>query len=402
MDEIKQNGMEDTMDMETVLKEDAEQRKKQLLRHKIPTERTLLAALMNMTRQELDDIRYNLCVSGVSSLKKGELAERLVPEIVNFSHRWLPSALEEQYQAFQHLLQHDGLTTEFREDDQRLDYLRGLGFLAAGEKDGKLAWYMPEEIQQEFKKLDSAAYKKAVQVNTEIMRLTSGLLFFYGFLNYDQLFEKVNGYLEKEEQVDFFAFMGVMLNGSCWQNNLVGLAHGMHYYTLIDAEKLENEQLARTNIDFAEFSYSEVYEAGEENYIDATEAYKALAQFFMQAYGFEVLKAADIVGEISILLQNGSPMKEVVEFLEEMDLLKDKKNVEALTELLIAFNNTAHLWLLKGHTPDELMGGAQAKKNNVVHFVPRSAKVGRNDPCPCGSGKKYKKCCLDKDMQRLH
>ena len=22
-----------------------------------------------------------------------------------------------------------------------------------------------------------------------------------------------------------------------------------------------------------------------------------------------------------------------------------------------------------------------------------SLKVGRNDPCPCGSGKKYKKCC---------
>ena len=24
--------------------------------------------------------------------------------------------------------------------------------------------------------------------------------------------------------------------------------------------------------------------------------------------------------------------------------------------------------------------------------------VGRNDPCPCGSGKKYKKCCLKKDQ----
>jgi preprotein translocase subunit SecA len=22
-----------------------------------------------------------------------------------------------------------------------------------------------------------------------------------------------------------------------------------------------------------------------------------------------------------------------------------------------------------------------------------ATKVGRNDPCPCGSGKKYKKCC---------
>jgi len=27
-----------------------------------------------------------------------------------------------------------------------------------------------------------------------------------------------------------------------------------------------------------------------------------------------------------------------------------------------------------------------------VVTVPRK-KVGRNDPCPCGSGKKYKKCC---------
>jgi len=25
--------------------------------------------------------------------------------------------------------------------------------------------------------------------------------------------------------------------------------------------------------------------------------------------------------------------------------------------------------------------------------------VGRNEPCPCGSGKKYKKCCLEKDQQ---
>jgi len=28
--------------------------------------------------------------------------------------------------------------------------------------------------------------------------------------------------------------------------------------------------------------------------------------------------------------------------------------------------------------------------------VARKKKVGRNDPCPCGSGKKYKKCCYPK------
>jgi len=31
------------------------------------------------------------------------------------------------------------------------------------------------------------------------------------------------------------------------------------------------------------------------------------------------------------------------------------------------------------------------------------AKIGRNAPCPCGSGKKYKKCCLlGKDRAKRH
>ncbi len=28
------------------------------------------------------------------------------------------------------------------------------------------------------------------------------------------------------------------------------------------------------------------------------------------------------------------------------------------------------------------------------------AEPGRNDPCPCGSGKKYKQCCLKKDKKK--
>ena len=42
-------------------------------------------------------------------------------------------------------------------------------------------------------------------------------------------------------------------------------------------------------------------------------------------------------------------------------------------------------------------GGASdgtVKKQPVVKKV----KVGRNEPCPCGSGEKYKNCCLRKDQ----
>jgi SEC-C motif-containing protein len=35
-------------------------------------------------------------------------------------------------------------------------------------------------------------------------------------------------------------------------------------------------------------------------------------------------------------------------------------------------------------------------------FAPREVPLlGRNEPCHCGSGRKYKKCCLEKDAGRL-
>ena len=46
---------------------------------------------------------------------------------------------------------------------------------------------------------------------------------------------------------------------------------------------------------------------------------------------------------------------------------------------------------------EELAGGAlgeaptEEKRQETVHR--NAPKIGRNDPCPCGSGKKYKNCC---------
>ena len=47
---------------------------------------------------------------------------------------------------------------------------------------------------------------------------------------------------------------------------------------------------------------------------------------------------------------------------------------------------------MKDHEQELRAEGApdQPKVETVVHEGPR---IGRNDPCPCGSGKKYKKCC---------
>jgi preprotein translocase subunit SecA len=42
----------------------------------------------------------------------------------------------------------------------------------------------------------------------------------------------------------------------------------------------------------------------------------------------------------------------------------------------------------------EQSGAAAGGEHKVETIRNRGQRVGRNDPCPCGSGKKYKQCCM--------
>ena len=48
-----------------------------------------------------------------------------------------------------------------------------------------------------------------------------------------------------------------------------------------------------------------------------------------------------------------------------------------------------------GFTPDDLVLTHQVHSD----VVRKEKKAGPNDPCPCGSGRKYKKCCMQKDKE---
>jgi len=52
------------------------------------------------------------------------------------------------------------------------------------------------------------------------------------------------------------------------------------------------------------------------------------------------------------------------------------------------------------NAPAKVMGKSNSSQNMPIQQKAKTEdgeKIGRNDPCPCGSGKKYKKCCVNKN-----
>jgi len=64
-------------------------------------------------------------------------------------------------------------------------------------------------------------------------------------------------------------------------------------------------------------------------------------------------------------------------------------------------NKDAELRVLESvcvqHEIDHL-NGVVCMDRKVNTTIVKDKKIGRNEPCPCGSGKKYKKCCINKEL----
>lgn len=91
-------------------------------------------------------------------------------------------------------------------------------------------------------------------------------------------------------------------------------------------------------------------------------------------------------------------------FLDMLDRIK-KDTIEKLFAIQIARDEEVKemklprrqtFFLSRGPT---LTAGGETESGKGVTVRRDGKKVGRNDPCPCGSGKKYKKCCLLKETQ---
>lgn len=72
-----------------------------------------------------------------------------------------------------------------------------------------------------------------------------------------------------------------------------------------------------------------------------------------------------------------------------------------LNRVAATLNTDAYAKLFQRHHErlKSLYRGYQARHPRHAAAIPARQSVGRNDRCPCGSGKKYKKCCLNAPMK---
>jgi preprotein translocase subunit SecA len=79
--------------------------------------------------------------------------------------------------------------------------------------------------------------------------------------------------------------------------------------------------------------------------------------------------------------------EEMQELLRNMDPALLQQNLDAFDPDGTISVSAENAWGGQEQAPVEVEAPVQ------VTYRRSEAKVGRNDPCPCGSGKKYKKCC---------
>ncbi|HLR61538.1 MAG TPA: SEC-C metal-binding domain-containing protein [Lentibacillus sp.] len=197
--------------------------------------------------------------------------------------------------------------------------------------------------------------------------------------------------------------------------------HGDYFVheTIMVFDEFEQELAKRQGKPFYIPGQKELMKYKDDLYFERTKAYNALKKYVQQHFfNGDASKAEELCEDIHGECQFGFSLDEVFRSFEWQGIVFESENqVQKVMELVMDLSNNVRLWENNGFTPDELIRTERPMlrplPDDPFHVESKSGmsqettaaakqdgktavnkKVGRNDPCPCGSGKKYKKCCL--------
>ncbi len=380
-------------------------RKNKLARwaNEIQTPFTLGEVLPTFAKHTLDRMRQSIGVRGISALNKEKLAGALEKAVVDNVARFLIMLDTHQYSLLKRVVESGGMTETFAINDLQVEFFRERGLLFPGKRKGKKVLAASAEIIAAFKKEDNQELRNAIQKNTEWIRLAHGLLYYYGTIPFSVLMDKIAA-LTKAGTVPPKRIIDVLVENALlyYGRFQIGPA-GVYHREVSDPAGMAQEHRDRPNLGYFPFKYDEIWRAGDEEFVDKNMAFKRFAKFIMDNYDITRQEADDIVEECVLIIRDpeepNHQMSEIFGFLQSQLEFDSFDTAQQFAHYLMELHNNTRQWALKGYTPNELR---QAERKHLrllpsnpssIPGVKEGKAIGRNAPCPCGSGKKYKKCC---------
>jgi hypothetical protein len=143
----------------------------------------------------------------------------------------------------------------------------------------------------------------------------------------------------------------------------------------------------------------------DNSYFEINKEYKDLLEYATKhLFDGDEWQAEMLVEDIQCYCQQNFSPEAIIDLFNQRGVsFEGIKQVNEVLKLVMNLANNTRIWENNGHTPNEIFEKFEKPKLKPLPaerflVAGKSKKIGRNDPCPCGSGKKYKKCCLGKEQ----
>ena len=169
------------------------------------------------------------------------------------------------------------------------------------------------------------------------------------------------------------------------------------------------EQQIQGDLPYYVPTVEEVEELYEQGSLISRESHQKLKAFIEESFGCDPDTAALKLHELYETVNNHMRVNDAVESFmhggsedgdgsDEFEFESDEQRFR-FTELYIEMSRDCRVRDNRGHDYYEMVGIMSSRGRNSADKAAsggaqvKRVKIGRNDPCPCGSGKKYKNCC---------
>ena len=345
-------------------------------------EQTLAALLEKMTKDELVKVAKKYDVKGITSLKKAEVVERIREVIIKNVDLMINSLEETSIKFLQELINYGGVKKYQCDLLINSNFLRNRGIVFTASINGELYVILPEELRVLLKEKITKDVMTAAREKSDLIKAIAGSTYYYGVVSYSAIREILESTFNTEvtdEKIKELVLIGEEL-GYDYVIEEDGLCH-------IDVENsnkiVKLQKKNKKNI--CKFDKKTLIKAGVPDFMEEHKSGKNLQRTLGEMFIIDKEILKDEMDSFTISIKNEMPMEKSINlFLDAYEIdNEEEKNIFAYELEHLA--KSIKRWSLNGYSENEITKLEQRVVNEV--------KIGRNDPCLCGSKKKYKKCC---------